>query len=155
MSELTSKEPVMNKEWLSSETIVLIKQRRRAKKIRDQHCTEESLTNYRHLDKRVKNGAEKDWKHWIHKQARELDEAAKSNKQRDVYQMVKFLAGKMTKSSPLVKDKHDNLIHGEAKKLERWPEHFSEILNALPPSVVLQDVPVEYEELDVKLDPPS
>ena len=103
----------------------------------------------------MKNRTEKDWKHWIDKQARELDEAAKSKNQRKVYQMVKLLAGKMTKSSPLVKDKHGNLVDDEAKKLERWAEHFSEILNPLPPSVVLQDVPVEYEELDVKLDPPS
>ena len=34
-------------------------------------------------------------------------------------------------------------------------EHFSKIFNASAPSVVLQCVPVEYEQLDVTLDPPS
>ena len=36
----------------------------------------------------------------------------------------------MTKSTPLVKDKDSNIMGNEQKKLERWPEHFSELLNA-------------------------
>ena len=54
----------------------------------------------------------------------------------------------------VVKDKDGKVIDCKEKKLERWAEHFRELLNVEPPVSPLEDITAEFDELKIDLSPP-
>lgn len=64
----------------------------------------------------------------------QYEEAANRNSQRTVYQKVQTLTGKKTRKTSVVKgtNKYATVIDCKEKKLERWVEHFRELLNVKP-----------------------
>ena len=144
-----------HKKWISMETEDLIEKRREAKIMRDQKRTDESKCRYRELDKKVKTNAEKDWKKWIDDQAAALETASNNKNQREVFRKVNILTGKKGKNTLLVKDKSGNIIGDEKARLERWAEHFRELLNTEPPQEVLTNIDAEWDDLDIDLGDPS
>ena len=53
----------------------------------------------------------------------------------------------------MVKDKDGKVIDCKEKKLERWAEHFRELLNVEPPVSPLEDITAEFDELEIDLSP--
>ena len=141
--------------WIIPGTRELIEHCRNAKKVKVQSQTEESKRKYRELDNKVLNNAGQDWKNWIDRQASVLDEATSRTIQREVYQKVQTLTGKKTRNTSVVKDKDGKVIDCKEKKLERWAEHFRELLNEEPLVSTLENITAEFDDLEIDLSPPT
>jgi len=63
----------------------------------------------------------------------EAQHAAEKGDSRTVYKITKTLTGGFTNSSTIVKDKNGNALTKNEEQLERWAEHFEEILNRPDP----------------------
>ena len=56
-------------------------------------------------------------------------------------------------SSPAIKDKDNNVITEEDKRLEGWKEHFEEVLNREPPEspiAIIDQPPLEIESINTE-----
>ena len=73
---------------------------------------------------------------------------------RTVYALTKKLSNEEThKNSPAIEDKNGNLINGRVETLERWNEHFKEILNRKDPEKPIIDAETEatvIEEINIQ-----
>ena len=58
-----------------------------------------------------------------------------------MYKITRQLAGKNKSFSRPIRDKQENLLTKDSQQLERWKEHFEEVLNRPPP-----DTPPDIEE---------
>ena len=70
-----------------------------------------------------------DKRNYINGLAKEAEQAADSGNMRQLYDTTRKLAGKYSKPERPVKDKQGRNITGTEKKLNRWAEHFEELLN--------------------------
>ena len=61
--------------------------------------------------------------------AEEAERAAASRNMKQLYDMTKKLAGKFKKSERPIRDKNGTVLTGVDKQLNRWAEHFGELLN--------------------------
>ena len=72
-----------------------------------------------------------------------------------MYQNVQTLSGKKTRNTSVVKDKDSKVIECKEKKLERWAEHFRELLNVEPSDIAVEDITAKLDELEIELSPPT
>ena len=87
--------------------------------------------------------------------AREAEEAAARGEQGRVYKIAKLVSGKYRGSTDApMADKQGRLLTTDAEQEARWAEHFSEVLNRLPPTVTA-DVQDPAKDLDVNTAPPE
>ncbi|KAE9547262.1 hypothetical protein FO519_009526 [Halicephalobus sp. NKZ332] len=125
------------KRWIRDQTWDLIDKRKETKKLRDQASSPESRTsednNYRTLDRLVKKSCQEDKKAWIEEKCNEAQIAADRNDSRALYRIVKDLTGFRNFSNTPVKDKNGKTLTSEEDQNKRWIEHFTEVLNQLPP----------------------
>ena len=49
----------------------------------------------------------------------------------------------------MVKDKDGKVIDCNETNLKRWKEYFREVLNLEAPSISLEEITVEFEELEI------
>ena len=61
--------------------------------------------------------------------AEEAERAAASRNMKQLYDTTKKLAGKFKKSERPIRDKNGTVLTGVDKQLNRWAEHFGELLN--------------------------
>lgn len=54
---------------------------------------------------------------------------------KDLYRITRQLAGRSKTISLPEKNKQGKLLTQEAQQLDRWREHFQELLNRLPPEI--------------------
>uniref|UniRef100_A0A0B7BIF3 Uncharacterized protein n=1 Tax=Arion vulgaris TaxID=1028688 RepID=A0A0B7BIF3_9EUPU len=73
---------------------------------------------------------------------------------RDLYNIKRKLTGKYKQSSGLIKDKRGKVISNTKEQMERWKEHFEELLNMPKPQVPPEIEPAE-EELQINCERPS
>ena len=87
--------------------------------------------------------------------AREAEEAAARGEQGRVYKITKLVSGKYRGSTDApIADKQGRLLTTDAEQEARWAEHFSEVLNRLPPTVTA-NVQDPAKDLDVNTAPPE
>ena len=83
-----------------------------------------------------------------------MEEAAKDNNMREVYQKKNILLGKTSKRASQIRDDKGDIIKDEAARLKRWAEYFEGLLNADEPEETIDfsayTVP---EELDINMEP--
>ena len=86
--------------------------------------------------------------------ASQEEEAAAHNEQGTVYKITKIIKGKCHTTNMLVKDKNGALLTSELEQELPWMEHFKEVLNRPPPTVVpnIQEASID---LDVNTDVPT
>ena len=73
-----------------------------------------------------------------------------------MYQNVQTLTGKIPKIHQWLKIKMViKVIECKKKKLERWAEHFRELLNVEPAKIALEDITAKLDELEIELSPPT
>ena len=73
---------------------------------------------------------------------------------RELYQITKRLAGKKSTQPQHVLSKDGETLTSPKEQLERWREHFQDLLNRLvPPNPA--DIPRAHRTLNVNVDPPS
>ena len=128
----------------------IIDQRAEAKILVDRHehnrtCTREYLDDlkaqYKRLNK-VKTRTRNDKRVFLETMADQAEVAARRGDSRTVYAITKELAGISKASSTQVENKEGILLTQTDDINRRWMEHFTEVLNQVPPTTSL-NIPEE------------
>nr|KAG5689204.1 hypothetical protein BaRGS_014860 [Batillaria attramentaria] len=146
------------KEWISAETLRLTQERKQKKaevnNSRTRAAKAKTQKDYTEANKRVKRSARIDKRNYIDSLAEEAEEAAAKGNLKQLYDTTKKLSGKYSKPERPVKDKEGNAITGTEKQLDRWVEHFEELLNRpTPPNP--PDIPPADADLPINCGKPS
>ena len=81
--------------------------------------------------------------------AQEAEKATASRNMKQLYNTTSKLAGKFKKSERPIRDKTGSVLVGVDKQLNRWAEHFEELLNRPAP----QNQPdIQPAETDIPID---
>ena len=75
--------------------------------------------------------------------AQEAEKAAASRNMEQLYDTTRKLAGKFKKSERPIRDKNGSVLMGADKQLNRWAEHFEELLNRPAPQIQPDIQPAE------------
>ena len=154
-SETLSKQSANKREQhLSTSTLALIEERNKLKK---QKPSDVNKKEYEKLNKQVKKSVKNDDEKWAANISTKLQDAANTGNQREVWRHIKILSGKTQKHTSAVRDKNGNFITDPKGKLERWKEHFEELLNPTGNSSQVP-IPDESENIyfpDLPMHPPT
>ena len=149
-----------HKEWITAETLRKIKVRKEKKAIKNNSKTRAAKTKaqseYTLVNTEVKKCIKRDQKKYMDNMTREAEEASAKNNLRELYNITKKLSHRNANGmvNKPIKSKEGKLLTGEEEQLNRWAEHFKEILNRPRPESML-DIPVAEETLDINTEPPS
>ena len=69
---------------------------------------------------------------------------------RTLYRLTNVLCNKPPNQSVAVGDQNGNLISGKEETLQRWTEHFKEVLNREEPNQPINDDEVNEEHIDIE-----
>ena len=98
-------------------------------------------------DKEVKESAREDKRNWLE------EKAAENGRNRELYNMTKAIVGERKRQELGVRNKQGELKTEAREKLQRWVEHFSEILNRDDPTNPVEEYrreeADEIEEIDL------
>ncbi|KAL9971984.1 hypothetical protein ACROYT_G018215 [Oculina patagonica] len=121
------------KDWLSPTTWNCIEERRVLKhsllNCRSERVKEKKQQIYQKKDKEVKKRARADKRRTLERIAEEAERAAHQNNLKELYMKTKLLSGCLKKPSTGIRAKDGTVITTEEEVLERWKEHFYEVLN--------------------------
>ena len=142
-----------HKEWISAETVQNL-QRRRDKheavlSSRTREAKRKAAAELTEANNAVKESARADKRNYLEELAERAEEAASYGDSQTLYGTIRRISGNFGKPEVPVKDKDGNSIPGEHRQMERWAEHFEELLNRPPPA----DPPdIEPAEEDLEID---
>ena len=125
------------KAWMSENTWRLVEERRmlqaklEAAKTRQQKLA--TVKRYNEKNHEVKRSCRRDKRRRIDEIAREAEEAAEQRDMKRVYDTTRLLSGQKTVHSKPVKDKNRVVLTRTDDQLNRWKEHFQEVLNRPAP----------------------
>lgn len=91
---------------------------------------------YEVKDKEVKGSARADKRRWLNHLAEEVETAAENNCIGDLYQLTRKIAGRR-RNMTTIKDKEGKFLVNEDEVLQRWREHFEEVLHVQRPDIFL------------------
>jgi endonuclease/exonuclease/phosphatase family metal-dependent hydrolase len=147
-----------NKEWITTNTLNKIKERKNKKaelnRCKTRSAKAKAHETYQEVNKEVKRNIRSDKRKYIEDLAREAEEAAGKGNMRDLYNITRKLTGKYKQSSGLIKDKDGKVISNTKEQMKRWKEHFEELLNRPKPQVQ-PDIEPADEEIQVNCERPS
>ena len=145
-----------HKDWISVDTLQKIQARRLKKEAVNERRTRASKAaaqaEYTKAHKEVKRSVKKDKRDYIDSLAQEAEEAAYHGNMKDLYMTTKKLAGKYSRPERPVKDKQGHNITDSEQLLERWAEHFEELLNRPAPENP-PDIAEAEIDIDIDCDP--
>ena len=147
-----------HKEWITTETLSKIENRRKLKdKIsnsRTRAGRREAQKQYNKANREVRGAIKHDKREFINNLAKEAEIAANQHRMKDLYELTRKLAGKKSSTPKPIKDKHGNTLTKQEDQLKRWGEYFEELLNRPPPR---GSIPIPEAELmlDVNTEKPS
>ena len=124
------------KEWMSEDTWKLVEERYKMKgkmeaaKTRNQKLDSAHVYN---MNKEVKRSCRRDTRKRIYNIAREAEDAAEKRDVKELYDTIWLLSGKRTVQNSPVKDRKGVDLTRTDDQLNRWKEHFQEILNRPAP----------------------
>ena len=135
-----------NKEWLSAETWSAVERRRLTKEklmsAKSERLQRRLSRQYAEANKEVKDRARSDKRAFLDNMADEAEQAAGRGDLATLYNITRALSNRQMHSSQAIRDKEGKLITAEKEQLERWTEHFKEILNRASPQRD-DDLPLE------------
>jgi len=85
--------------------------------------------------------------------ATEVEQAANQNRMKDVYDATKKLSGKCSRGSSHIRDNSGTLLKQADETMDRWVEHFSNLLNRPSPDEEVVIPP--SEPLVIDTNPPT
>jgi hypothetical protein len=88
---------------------------------------------YTQAHREVKRNLKKDKRDYIDSRTEEAEKAAYQGNMKELYMITKKLAGKYCRPELPVKDRQGQTITDSKQQLERWAEHFEELLNRPTP----------------------
>ena len=146
-------------EWITLESLERIGKRREAKQVVNKARTRkeklEAQRKYSELNKSVKNSIKKDKNVFLEGLAERAEKAAACGQMKIVYDTTRIISGKhRTPITRPVKDKHGNDIYEQEGQLNRWREHFEQLLNRPPPESPPEILPARLD-LPINTNPPT
>ena len=147
-----------HKDWISVDTLQKIQARRLKKEAVNSSRTRTgkatAQAEYTQAHKEVKRSVKKDKRDYIDSLAEEAEQAAYHGNMKELYITTRKLAGKYNRPERPVKDKQGQTITDTDQQLERWAEHFEELLNRPapqnPPNIAEAD-----NDIEICCDPPT
>ena len=140
-----------NKQWLREETWKEIDQRQM---IHDKiHCTKSERiksklrVEYKVKDREVKRRAKEDKRAWLEQLGNEAEKYAENGRNRELYQTAKKITNKRQRQVAAIKNKRGETIKDKNARLERWAEHFEEVLVREAPVNPIEENEVEEDEI--------
>ena len=125
-------------QWISTSTWDKIDQRKGIKKklltIKSPRLKERLSREYSQKDKEVKRSTRVDKRTYIENLAEDAEAAARRKDMKSLYQITKKLKGDTGPNQNLpLKDADGKIVTVEKEKIERWKEHFQQVLNRADP----------------------
>jgi len=146
------------KEWISAQTLRKIEARKHKKSAMNNSRTRLKKTlareEYTRANREVKKSIKADKRNFIDNMAEEAESAANSGNMKQLYDTTRKLAGKYGKPERPVKDKTGATILDKEQQLNRWAEHFEELLNRPTPTNPPIIEPAE-SDLNINCEKPS
>ena len=130
-----------------------MRERRRAKLVRDQVGSRSRHERYRSLDRQVKSSAREDKQKWLDSVGADIERAASSGEHRRMYQLVKQLSCRYAAGTPSVKGEDGTPLKDREEVKSRWAEYFNDLLNRWPPQRRLHRIGPTGEHLELSEDP--
>ncbi|VDO53654.1 unnamed protein product [Schistosoma margrebowiei] len=147
-----------HKEWISTETLDKIKERKNKKaEINNSRTRAEKVqaqAEYTEANKQVKRSIRADKKKYVEELATTAEKAAREGNMKQLYDTTKKLAGKYSKPERPVKDKEGKPITEIQQQRNRWVEYFEELLNR-PAPMNPPDIEAAHTDLPIDVDPPT
>ena len=147
-----------NKPWITQESLDKIQIRRQSKAAVNNSKTraekQAAQAVYTKANKEVKRAIQKDKNDFLEDLAEKAEKAATGGHMRTVYQITKALSGKHSKPSIPVKDQQGNTILDKEGQMERWQQHFNQLLNRPTPETAPDILPARTD-LPLNTDTPS
>jgi len=100
-------------------------------------------------NKEVKKLIRTDKQNYVDSLAAKAEKAARNGNMKDLHSITKMLSGKFCKPGRPVKDKEGKILKGEKQQMDRWREHFEELLNRQMPAnpstinPAVEDLPID------------
>ena len=152
------KKAQQHKEWISQGTIKKIQERRDRKadlcKSKTRAAKGIAQEKYTKSNKEVKKLIKADKRNYIENLAKEAEESAAKGNMRDLFSKTKQLAGKYQNNNKPVKDKNGKILSSIQDQVNRWTEHFKELLNRPAPSDP-PDIQEAEEDLPINCEKPN
>ncbi|VDP25230.1 unnamed protein product [Schistosoma margrebowiei] len=147
-----------HKEWISTETLDKIKERKNKKAVINNSRTQaekvQAQAEYTEANKQVKRSIRADKKKYVEELATTAEKAAREGNMKQLYDTTKKLSGKYSKPERPVKDKEGKPITEIQQQRNRWVEYFEELLNR-PASTNPPDIEVAHTDLPIDVNPPT
>ena len=146
-------------DWITLESLERIGKRREAKQVVNKAKTRkeklEAQKKYSELNKSVKNSIKKDKNVFLEGLAERAERAAACGQMKIVYNATRIISGKQrTSITRPVKDEHGNDTYEQEGQLNRWQEHFEQMLNRPPPESPPEILPARLD-LPINTNPPT
>ena len=143
--------------WISDESWEKIRERSRMKNkmntTRSERLKDGMKREYRKLHRGVRYGLRSDKRKYLDGLAKEAEEAARRGEQGTLYAITRRITNSKFKRSVPVRSKEGVRITSESGQIERWKQHFEEVLNLPGPQNAIDET--AKEELDINTEPPS
>ena len=145
------------KEWITEDTWKSIEKRKGIKaainQAKSRRIKERKQEEYRCMDKEVKYKTRNDKRQYVDQMASQAEEAAGRDHLGTLYLITKKLTRKSECSRSQIRNKEGEVITEEHKVLERWKQHFEEVLNIEGETTEIQCRGTIA--LDIGVEPPS
>lgn len=142
-----------DKPWISLDTWKKIDERKEVKKKVDDaksaRIKERKKTEYSEKAREVKRSLQLDKRRWADGLASDAEAAAQAGNMRGVYDSTKKLCNVRQRSMDVIRDKSEKMLTTDAEVLERWKEHFTEVLNRPEPETEAEVITDGVEEMEV------
>lgn len=124
---------------MTTETLTKIEDRKKKKAAVNNSKTRaakaKAQEEYTEAHRRVKKSIKKHKKNFINALAAEAEQAAYNGNLKKLYDTTKQLSGNFNKPERPVKDKQGNTINSLVQQMNRWVQHFEELLNRPAPPI--------------------
>lgn len=140
-----------NKQWLREETWKAIDQRQmihdKVHSTKSERRKSKLRLEYKMKDREVKRRAREDKRFWLEQMGNEAEKYSENGRTRELYQTTKKITNKRRRQVATVKNKRGEIIKDQNARLERWAEHFEEVLVREAPVNPIEENEVETDEI--------
>ena len=106
-------------------------------------------------DKKVKNSVRADKRTYMDDLAKQAEHSTNRGEQRTLFTLNKNITNESCRKGTPVKNKDGKVITPEEDQIERWREHFSEVLNSEAPDDHVDFPNNELFDIDIDTNPPT
>ena len=157
-NEILGKHRPVKKPWVTAEILDLCDKWRELKKKKKKKNDAEGTTEYRTVNRQIKNGMKKANEDWIGEQCENIEDSLKENNSKRAYHLVKDLTSTKQERTTTIQDKSGTCPTENEDVLKRWTEYCSELYNYratgdpevlnVPPATNNDNHPILHEEVE-------